>query len=191
MARLLGRNATGLTGHFTRLWQRSRMSRLLVPFLALLAITLFSGCGGRTYTYRYIPGRTATLQGGYAVAPRSAPTAVQAAIDAGNRIAGSPYGYGGGHGSHSNGSFDCSGATSYVLQSAGLLSGPMPSRGFRRYANSGDGRWITVWARKGHVFLTVAGLRFDTGWTGQPEGPHWTTKSRPARGYVTRHPSGL
>jgi hypothetical protein len=67
----------------------------------------------------------------------------------------------------------------------------MPSRGFRRYGQSGDGQWISVWARKGHVFLVVAGLRFDTGWNGDGDGPRWTAKSRPARGYVIRHPSGL
>jgi hypothetical protein len=158
--------------------------------LALLALVVFSGCASRTYTYRYIPGRTATIQNGYAVAPPSAPPAVYAAIAAGNQIAGSPYAYGGGHGRRGNGCFDCSGATSYVLQSAGLLRNPMPSRGFRKYGESGDGRWISVWARKGHVFLVVAGLRYDTGWNGEGEGPRWTTKSRPARGYVIRHPSG-
>ena len=159
--------------------------------LVLLAVLVFSGCASRRYTYEYIPGRTATVHDGYAVAPPKAPPAVHAAIAAGNAIAGSAYSYGGGHGASSNGCFDCSGATSYVLQAAGVLRSPMPSRGFRKYAKSGDGKWITVWARKGHVFLTVAGLRFDTGWTGQPEGPRWTTKSRPAKGYVTRHPSGL
>jgi hypothetical protein len=159
--------------------------------LVLLVSMLASGCASRTYTYQYIPGRMATVQNGYAFAPPSAPERVHAAIAAGNQIAGSPYAYGGGHGRSNDGRFDCSGATSYVLQAAGLLRSPMPSRGFRKYGESGDGRWISVWARKGHVFLVVAGLRFDTGWTGDREGPRWTTKSRPARGYVIRHPSGL
>jgi hypothetical protein len=165
----------------------------LIPTIcfAVLAMLLGSGCASRTYTYRYIPGKTATVQNGYAIAPESAPPAVHAAIAAGNEITGSPYARGGGHGNANNGCFDCSGATSYVLRSAGLLRTSMPSRGFRKYGQSGDGRWISVWARKGHVFLVVAGLRFDTGWNGEGEGPRWTTKSRPARGYVIRHPSGV
>jgi hypothetical protein len=158
---------------------------------AVLALVAYSGCAGRTYSYRYIPGRTATVQNGFAVAPPSAPPAVHTAIAAGNQIAGSPYGYGGGHGRVHDRCFDCSGATSHVLQSAGLLDGPMPSRGFRRYGSSGEGRWISIWARRGHVFLVVAGLRFDTGWNDEGDGPRWTTKSRPARSYVIRHPQGL
>jgi hypothetical protein len=67
----------------------------------------------------------------------------------------------------------------------------MPSHGFRRYGKAGEGEWISVWARKGHVFLVIAGLRFDTGWTGHEEGIKWTTRSRPARGHVIRHPANL
>jgi hypothetical protein len=169
----------------------SPMRRIPSICLAVLAMLLASGCASRTYTYRYIPDRTATVQNGYAVAPESAPPAVHSAIAAGNQIAGSTYARGGGHGLVNNGCFDCSGATSHVLRSAGLLKSSMPSRGFRKYGQSGDGHWISVWARKGHVFLVVAGLRFDTGWNGDGDGPRWTTKSRPARGYVIRHPSGL
>ena len=66
--------------------------------------------------------------------------------------------------------FDCSGATSYVLRAAGRLRDSVPSEGFRHYGESGPGRWISVYARDGHVFLVVAGLRFDTGWTGHEHG---------------------
>jgi hypothetical protein len=67
----------------------------------------------------------------------------------------------------------------------------MPSKAFRRYGSSGEGEWISVYARKGHVFLVVAGLRLDTGYTGEDEGPRWTTRSRPASGCVIRHPEGV
>jgi len=67
----------------------------------------------------------------------------------------------------------------------------MPSSGFRRYGEAGEGEWITLYAQKGHVFLVVAGLRFDTGWTGAPEGPRWTTRPRPAKGALLRHPRAL
>lgn len=160
--------------------------------LALLLSVLFlAGCSSLRYEYRYVAGKTASLQMGHAFAPEGAPSQVHAAIAAANQIAGSPYAHGGGHGSGTDTVFDCSGATSHVLRAAGLLRSPMPSAGFRRYGSSGEGDWISVWARKGHVFLVIAGLRFDTGWHGQEKGPRWTTKSRPAKGYVIRRPAGL
>lgn len=158
----------------------------LLPLLALLA-----GCGCPGYTYRYVPGKTAHKAGGYAVAPPEAPPQVHAAIAAGNRIAGLPYGYGAGHGNGEDTAYDCSGAASYVLRNAGLMSGVRTSRGFRNYGEAGPGEWITVWAKRGHVFMSVAGLRFDTGWTKGPKGPQWTTRDRPADGCVMRHPAGL
>jgi hypothetical protein len=157
----------------------------------LIAALFFTGCESPSYVYRYVPGRTATLQGGYAVAPPGAPERVQMAIAAGNRIAGAPYRRGGGHGRIDDGTYDCSGATSYVLRGAGLMNDCMPSSGFRRFGASGPGEWIDIYARRGHVFLAVAGLRFDTGWHGEERGPRWTTQSRPAKGAVLRHPPGL
>jgi len=164
----------------------------LLPCLSLLLVAFLAGCAGpEPYTYRYVPGRTAVLRDGYAVAPPSAPPAVQAAIAAGNRISGLPYAYGGGHGRGIASAYDCSGAASYVLQAAGVLRSPMPSSGFRKYGEGGQGRWISIYARRDHTFLVVAGLRFDTGWHGQRRGPRWTTKSRPTDGSVVRHPRGL
>jgi hypothetical protein len=154
-------------------------------------LAFFAGCAGPSYEYRYVPGRTATLREGYAIAPPAAPETVRTALAAGNRIAGLPYAYGGGHGRDAETTYDCSGAVSFVLREAGLLDGSMPSRAFRRYGRAGEGEWITIYARKGHVFLSVAGLRFDTGWTRGPKGPQWTTQSRPANGSVLRHPAGL
>lgn len=164
--------------------------QLLVAF-TLVCAALLTGCSSPSYTYRYVPGKTATLVGGYAVPPEKAPERVKVAIAAANQIVGSPYVYGGGHGRGSAGGFDCSGTASHVLCAAGLLESPMPSRGFRRYGDSGPGDWISVYARKGHVFLVVAGLRLDTGYTGEAEGPRWTTRSRPAPGSVIRHPEGV
>lgn len=165
----------------------------------LLAVTLFTaGCAGpASYTYHYIPGRTATVApDGTATVPPRAPEVVAAGIEAGNRIVGSAYVYGGGHsdGAGGGGGYDCSGTASYVLRAMGRLRGSMPSSGFRRYGERGEGRWVSVYARRGHVFLVVAGLRLDTGWTGGDggnHGPRWTTRSRPANGYVIRHPEGL
>ena len=106
-------------------------------------------------------------------------------------VAGLPYAWGGGHAHSIDRGYDCSGAASYVLQATGRLDGAMPSAAFRRYGESGAGEWISLYARRDHVFLVVAGLRFDTGYGGGAKGPQWTTRSRPADGSVLRHPPGL
>lgn len=171
---------------------RSMRFRSILVLLSLASVALLAGCAGPApYRYKYIPGKTAVIRNGYAVAPPSAPPAVHMAIAAGNRIAGLPYAYGGGHGRGIASAYDCSGAASFVLQAAGKLRSPIPSTGFRRYGAKGEGKWISIYARKDHTFLVVAGLRFDTGYTGAPMGPRWTTRSRPTKGSVLRHPSGL
>lgn len=151
-----------------------------------------AGCASPPpYVYHYVPGETAIVQNGYAVAPASAPGDVQAAVAAGNRIANLPYVFGAGHAVQFDSAYDCSSATSFVLQAAGKLRTTMPARAFRHYDESGPGAWISVYARRHHVFLVVAGLRFDTAWTKQPRGPRWTILTRPTDGFVIRHPVGL
>lgn len=145
----------------------------------------------RPVSYSFQHGRTAKLINGVAYAPRSAPPAVKRAIAAGNRLQGKPYKWGGGHARHNDSGYDCSGSVSYVLREAGLLNGSMPSSGFFGYGKKGYGRWISVYTRKGHVFMTVAGLRLDTGWGSSRRGPRWHTRTRPGRGHVVRHPAGL
>ena len=58
---------------------------------------------------------------------------------------------------------------------------------------AGRGQWITVWARSGHVFAQVAGLRLDT--TPYPsrgvEGPRWRPQMRDVGAFTARHPAGL
>jgi hypothetical protein len=165
---------------------------MALRLVLLFCVILLASCTSPPpYTYRYVPGRTAIVHGGIAIAPPSAPAEIQAAVAAGNRIAGLPYAYGGGHGHGMEASYDCSGAASYVLRAAGRLGEPMPSVAFRRYGEEGAGEWLSIYARRGHVFLVVAGLRFDTGWAGRARGPQWTTLSRPATGCVIRHPAGL
>lgn len=168
------------------------MNRWVAFFFGLASAVILAGCGGTApYVYHYVPGKTAVLQNGCAVAPSGAPPEVLAAIAAGNRIAGLPYQYGGGHGRDFDTAYDCSGAASFVLRSTGRLDESMPAKAFRRYGEDGYGHWISIYARRDHVFLVVAGLRFDTGWSSGPRGPQWTTRSRPADGCVVRHPDGL
>jgi len=169
-----------------------------MKMVVLLGIVL---CGGlvscasqvkarRPVSYQFENGRTALIKDGIAYAPRGAPAAVKRAIAAGNRLQGMPYKWGGGHGRNQDTGYDCSGSVSYILREAGLLKGSMPSRGYFNYGKKGEGKWITIYVRKGHVFMTVAGLRLDTGGPGGETGPRWKTQTRQGRGHFMRHPAG-
>lgn len=144
----------------------------------------------RPVSYHFESGRTAMLKDGIAYAPRSAPAAVKRAIAAGNRLQHMPYKWGGGHAKLLDSGYDCSGSVSYVLREAGLISGCIPSKEFFNYGKKGEGHWITIYARNGHVFMTVAGLRLDTGGPGGESGPRWKTATRQGVGHVMRHPAG-
>ncbi|MGI8803348.1 MAG: peptidoglycan-binding domain-containing protein [Solirubrobacteraceae bacterium] len=137
------------------------------------------------------PGLKASVgAGGLAVAPAGAPAVVQAIIAAGNRIATTPYIYGGGHGSWQDAGYDCSGSVSYALHGAGLLSSPLASGDFESWGSPGPGTWVTLYANGGHIYMVVAGLRFDT--SGQRgAGTRWQPDMRSGAGYVVRHPPGL
>lgn len=142
------------------------------------------------------PASTARLWHGVAHAPASAPLAVKRAIWAGNRLRRMPYRYGGGHRSFKDVAYDCSGSVSYVLHAAWLLDYPLDSTGFFRWGRGGPGRWITVYTNRGHAFVVVAGLRFDTSSAGDltPQtgsGPRWRALLRSSRGFRVRHPVGL
>ena len=127
---------------------------------------------------------------GFAHAP-GAPARVKRLIRAGNRIAKKPYRYGGGHGRWNDSAYDCSGSVSYVLHHAGLLKGgPRPSGGFMNYGFAGRGKWVTVYAHGGHMFLTVAGLRFDTT-DRERDGTRWHRDVRTTADYAVRHPGGI
>lgn len=147
--------------------------------------------GKKAWDYEYSRGKTAVMVNGRAVPPAGLPAPVMRAIVAGNQIAGRPYKFGGGHRSFMDTGYDCSGTVSYVLHGAGLLSSPGTSSSLRSYGKSGEGKYITVYSRDGHTFIIVAGLRLDTGYNGERKGPRWSTKSRPMKGYVARHPPGL
>ena len=117
------------------------------------------------------------------------PIAVRRVIAAGNRIAHTPYKYGGGHGSFSDSGYDCSGSVSYALHGGGLLGIPKDSGEFMSYGAPGPGRHITIYANPGHVYMVVHGRRFDT--TGASGGSRWQWEQRSSAGYTVRHPPGL
>ena len=56
------------------------------------------------------------------------------------------------------------------------------------YGEPGPGRWITIYTNPGHVYMVVAGLRFDT--SGRTRlGSRWQPEMRPSGGFVVRHPA--
>jgi peptidoglycan hydrolase-like protein with peptidoglycan-binding domain len=127
---------------------------------------------------------------GLAIPPASAPQAVKDVIEAGNRIASKPYRYGGGHGKWEDSGYDCSGSVSYALHGAGLLKSPMPSGSFMGWGEAGKGEWITIYTHGGHIYMVVAGLRFDTSGRAQT-GSRWQKAMRSPSGFTVRHPKGL
>ena len=127
---------------------------------------------------------------GRAVLPKGAPRSVALVVAAANEIATKPYKWGGGHGAWKDSGYDCSGSVSFALAGARLLDAPMASGAFARYGKSGPGRWISVYTHPGHMFMTVAGLRFDTSGQGSA-GTRWQRASRSTAGFTVRHPPGL
>ncbi len=161
-----------------------------------LAATAFAVESAFPATGPVVPGTRALLRGGVAHAPAQAPAEVKRAIWAANQLRNKPYRFGGGHRSFRDSGYDCSGTVSYALGAAGLLKSPTTSSGFKNYGKRGQGKWITVYARNGHTFALIAGLRLDTTpyntmkrdrhWA-----PRWQATPRTPRGFEARHPVGL
>jgi 3D (Asp-Asp-Asp) domain-containing protein len=144
------------------------------------------------------------LPDGRAAAPVGAPTAVKLAIAAGNLIHTRPYPAPDVHyGSLARlwPAYDCSGAVSFVLYGAGLLSSSaFDSIGLESYGLPGPGRWITTYANSTHAWIVVAGIALDTADYGGPpipsgSGPRWRmhplANLRDGTPYVARHPADL
>jgi hypothetical protein len=130
------------------------------------------------------------LKNGIALPPIEAPQPVRQIIEAGNSIARTPYLWGGGHGKWLDKGYDCSGSVSYALASAGLLNAPLDSGRLMSWGAPGPGKWVTIYTNPGHVYLVVAGVRFDTSGT-RSTGSRWQKSMRPGGGFVARHPPGL
>jgi len=147
------------------------------------------------------PGAQARLlPDGLAAAPAQAPLAVKQMIAAGNQIAGKPYLYGGGHGlplSLVAPAYDCSSSVEHLLYGAGLLPVEYSAASSRleQFGFPGAGHWVTLYANSSHVFMYVAGLRWDTHNAAGPgdgsAGIGWHPLVRSADGFVPRHPAGL
>lgn len=172
---------------------------LTIVWCSVLALLLAScqqqqgQAASYTPNYVYHKGYSARLVYGKAVAPKNAPKRIRLAIAAANKIVGKPYRRGGGHGRHIDSGYDCSGSVAFVLREAGMLKkGAKPVSGdFLRWGRPGYGKWLTVYAKRGHVFLIIAGLRFDTTGSGRGVGPRWYDTSRPSHGFKVRHIPGF
>ena len=130
------------------------------------------------------------LKNGIALPPIESPAAVHNIIEAGNSIARTPYLWGGGHGKWLDKGYDCSGSVSYALAAGGLLNGPLDSGRLMSWGKPGPGKWVTIYTNPGHVFMVVAGVRFDTSGT-RATGSRWQSSMRSTGGFVARHPEGL
>jgi hypothetical protein len=144
--------------------------------------------------------RAMVLPSGLAAAPQAAPLAVKEMIAAGNQIVGKPYDYGAGHGlplSEIAPAYDCSSSVEHLLFGAGTLpvTYAAPSGQLESFGVPGPGRWVTLYASADHVFMYVAGLRWDThdaaGAGDGSTGIGWHPLVRSAAGFVARHPAGL
>ena len=167
---------------------------VLAPAAWAQGPTATSG-GGASFVPPPPPPSKAAIIDGRAVAPANAPARVKRVIAAGNKLIGRPYRYGGGHRPFGRGldsGYDCSGTASYALFGGRFLRSPMPSGSFMRWGRSGPGRWITVYAHSGHMYIVVAGLRLDTGMRDDPSttGPGWSKRLRESAAFVARHPAG-
>ncbi len=132
-------------------------------------------------------GPMTTLLGGIALAPASAPPAIQAAVDAANSISTTPYVWGGGHAGFNARGYDCSGAVSFALHGAGFLSQPLDSGQLMHWGVPGPGKWLTVYASPSHAYAVIAGLRWDTVGDAHGTGPRWHPEGPYPTGFAVRH----
>jgi cell wall-associated NlpC family hydrolase len=148
-----------------------------------------------TATMSTVPGGDSVGGSGAIPIPQDIPEVVQRVIAGANAIADFPYVYGGGHASFVSNSYDCSGSVSYALAAGGLLGAPETSGQLESWGEPGPGKWITIYANAGHVYMyvNVGGrwMRFDTVGRSGPYASRWQPEIRSNEGFVARHPPGL
>jgi cell wall-associated NlpC family hydrolase len=146
-------------------------------------------------TVATVPGGDSVGGNGTIPIPVGIPEVVQRVIAGANAITDFPYVYGGGHASFVSNSYDCSGSVSYALAAGGLLSAPETSGQLESWGEAGPGKWITIYANAGHVYMyvNVGGrwMRFDTVGRSGPYASRWQPEIRSNAGFVARHPPGF
>jgi hypothetical protein len=93
--------------------------------------------------------------------------------------------------------YDCSSSVAHLLYGGGLLpvDADLTSTDFESWGLPGPGRWVTIYANADHVYMYVAGMRWDTHAAAGPgdgsAGIGWHPLVRSSAGFVVRHPPGL
>jgi len=93
--------------------------------------------------------------------------------------------------------YDCSSSVEHLLYGARLLpvTYAAASGTLETFGQPGAGRWVTIYGNVDHVFMYVAGLRWDTHDAAGPQdgssGIGWHPLIRSSAGFVARHPVGL
>jgi cell wall-associated NlpC family hydrolase len=123
--------------------------------------------------------------------PPNVPEAIQRVIAGANAITDFPYVFGGGHASFVDNAYDCSGSVSYALAAGGLLSAPETSGELESWGAPGPGRYITIEAAAGHVYMYVDGVMYNTAGRSGVYASRWQVKPVDNSGFVTRHWPGL
>ena len=187
-----GLPATGVVS--PRLAKMIRITATAPPGYGGMAVRPASRAGppGPTPTgLKTVPGnRAKVLADGTAAAPENAPDEVKKIIASGNEIAKLPYKWGGGHGDVARHRLrlhrldDLCPAHDLPRAAASRRSAT------RNWQLPGPGKWITTYASSYHVYMIVAGLRFDTSGL-RVAGSRWTTQARSSSGFVPRHPAGF
>ena len=153
---------------------------------------------------RYAPGNVPVLdpQTGFLEAPHGAPVQVLEMIAAANEIRDFPYPHPVAHWDGQNltdlwPSYDCSGATSFVLHAANFIGDATDSTGLESWGVPGSSQWVTVYANGEHAHIVIDGFNFDTA-AGEgmppnppPDGPRWTTDTTDAGVFQARTWPGL
>jgi len=123
--------------------------------------------------------------------PTNVPEPIQRVIAGANAIADFPYVFGGGHASFVDNAYDCSGSVSYALAAAGLLSAPETSGELESWGAPGPGRYMTIEAAAGHVYMYVDGVMYNTAGRSGVYASRWQVQGTDNTGFVARHWPGL
>jgi hypothetical protein len=147
-------------------------------------------------TSTIVPGGDARPRrdGGRAVIPRGAPRRVRRLVWHLNSIVGKRGRRGGAQVKLAHRGDRGAAVLSYGLIKSGLLRSPMTCGRFAHWGEAGAGRWVTIYANNGHVYIEVAGLRLDTSSVGDHshrKGLRWRPVIGKRDGFKVRHPAGL